>query len=218
MRTEFPAKVKMQAYQRCLTCATCGKVFSRPQMYAKRAAKPQLCSKECLKKHHAKLANERRDARFWKKVDKTSSPTLCWVWTAYTDSAGYGKFQFADKKPMPAHRYSYELTYGRIRHRDMYVCHKCDNPGCVRPDHLFLGTAADNMADCSAKGRISRRHQIRGVDHPASKLTEEEVIEIYSSIKTQAFLARKFNVTIATISQIKRQRTWKWLTEKFNAY
>lgn len=92
------------------------------------------------------------EERFWSKVLKT--PT-CWLWTGVTVRDGYGQFYFRDgqlRRQWPAHRYSYQLENGPIPF-GMLVLHKCDNPPCVRPDHLFTGTQADNIADCISKGR-----------------------------------------------------------------
>ena len=144
-------------------------------------------------------------ARFWAKVNK-DGPNGCWVWTASTTPFGYGKFGIHGQSPALAHRYSYELAYGRIPD-GMKVLHGCDNPSCVNPAHLFLGTQADNLADMYAKGRWKpgkpnpqhgddhylRRHPERirrgfkhahpenmgrGDTHYNAKLTERDVIAI----------------------------------------
>lgn len=99
------------------------------------------------------------ERRFWAKVNKSGPipahvPHLgeCWEWTAYRmANGGYGQIRLP-KKNLSAHRASWLLTYGAIP-EGMQVCHKCDNPPCVRPDHLFVGTAQDNMRDMIAKGR-----------------------------------------------------------------
>ena len=92
------------------------------------------------------------EKRFWSKVNKGRS---CWEWTAGKAGKGYGIF-WLDGKHCYAHRVSYEIEVGPIP-EDMCVCHTCDNPGCVRPGHLFLGTHKDNQIDCSNKGRKPRR-------------------------------------------------------------
>src|SRR5690348_7112088 len=94
--------------------------------------------------------------RFWSKVEKTDG---CWIWRGTMNGVGYGVFWLPMGKPrnansrVYAHRLSYEMHEGKIPD-GMFICHRCDNPACVNPDHLFLGTQSDNMTDCSRKGRL----------------------------------------------------------------
>lgn len=125
----------------------------------------------------------------------------CWQWRAHTDKDGYGILPGLNSNTR-AHRLSYEIHIGPIP-ENMLVCHRCDNPGCVNPDHLFVGTAKDNSQDALKKGR----HYI-GEKNPNSKLTDENVNEILKSEFNSQQLATKFSVTRATINRIRRRNGW----------
>lgn len=88
--------------------------------------------------------------RFWSKVNVSGD---CWLWQGPRTTNGYGNLRWGNADHMAAHRYSYALHHGPIAD-GLFVCHRCDTPTCVRPEHLFLGTHRDNMRDCAAKGRI----------------------------------------------------------------
>lgn len=145
--------------------------------------------------------------RFWSKVNKTDS---CWLWTAGRTIDGYGSIQESHtRRRLRAHRVAYELAYGPIPDGQQ-VCHHCDTPLCVRPDHLFLGTFIENMQDKIAKGRTPR-----GEAAGNALLTETQVREIrdrYVPRKVSTrMLAREFGVSQKAISGIVLRRTWQHL-------
>jgi len=143
-------------------------------------------------------------ARFWVKVGPPDE-CGCRVFTGARRGDGYGAFQMG-KRQTGAHRAAWEFTYGPIP-SGMKVLHRCDNPPCCEPTHLFLGTNADNLADMAAKGRSTH-----GARNPNARLTAEEVAEIRrrrASGETCAALAREFGVQFAAVSKITTGRTWR---------
>lgn len=141
--------------------------------------------------------------RFWEKVDKTGE---CWLWRAHLGSCGYGAFGLGGRAAK-AHRVAFELTHGPIP-PGLFVCHSCDVPACVRPEHLFLGTHVENMADMRAKGR-SPDH--RGTKNTKAKLTPDLVRHIRARLSTgesRAQIARSLGVWPTTISMVALGRRW----------
>ena len=149
------------------------------------------------------LASE--TARFWAKVDRRLS-SGCFLWTAALNNMGYGLFRAAGKLQL-AHRVSYEIANGPIP-TGLLVCHSCDVPNCVNPDHLWVGTHKDNAADMVAKGRGKDN---LGSQNGNSKLTELDVVAIRERLAVRephSSIARYYGVLVTAISDISTGRNW----------
>lgn len=145
-------------------------------------------------------------SRFFDKISPEPN-SGCWLWDAALDSGGYGRFNDGHKKAEFAHRLSYREHKGLIP-AGMCVCHSCDVRACVNPDHLFLGTVADNNADKMSKGRHT---PTKGARNGMARLNDATVAEIYQATGSQSEIARRFNITQPSVSLIKLRKTWKHL-------
>ena len=141
---------------------------------------------------------------FWKRVIKTDS---CWLWNGGLSSRRYGSIMYHGSVRR-THRLAWELTNGVVPD-GLCVLHRCDVPRCVNPDHLFLGTHDDNMADMAAKGRSNPPKPTPGSQHPESKLTEQDVVEIRASKDSLTTLAKRYGVCFQNISMIRNRTRWR---------
>ena len=148
--------------------------------------------------------------RFESKVKKTET---CWIWMAGISKDGYGRFRFGKSKAR-AHRVSYLIYKGNIP-PGMLIMHSCDNPKCVNPEHLSIGTTKDNTDDMYNKGRgpdfcaaVKSRRSYKGENHPIAKLSETQAKIIIKDTRTHSVIAKDYGVTRATISHLKRGLTW----------
>lgn len=138
----------------------------------------------------------------------------CWLWIASPTNKGYGRIK-SNGKTYSAHRFSWMEKHGEIPN-GMYVCHKCDTPSCVNPDHLFIGSCMDNVIDMVVKNRNSKglRHSESikkrnvGESNHKSVLTTENVISIRLDKRPQRAIAREYQVSQCLVSNIKLNKTW----------
>ncbi len=223
-----------------LICEVCSCPFSIPKAWAKRG-QGRYCGPVCSGKAHRTKkcecgcgaypgVNRRRIAghkastsghkaiapsaaplseRFWERVDRASTADGCWTWTG-TLSGGYGCI-YTDGKQRRATWVSWLLHYGEPP-EGMFLLHRCDNPPCVRPDHLFLGTQKDNNQDMWAKGRGKLVHY-QGGQHGRATMTEEQVAALRERYRqggiTQRALARETGIPRGTIQHMLSGATWK---------
>lgn len=178
------------------TCPRCGKIFIPETRKQKRV----FCTRSC-----GQLARREKERRDFAEILKDRTKRMesgCWEWTGSRDMEGYGRIHGIGR----AHRLAYERFKGEIPPGKV-VMHSCDNPPCVNPDHLFVGTPADNKSDSVNKGR----HAFRARNGRA-KLTEEQVAEIRTLAVpykvTYRMLAKRFGVGIPEINDIVNYRKW----------
>lgn len=158
--------------------------------------------------------------KFWSQHTKT--PSGCWEWSRYRTRQGYGTVNISGVQCV-ASRASWTLTYGAIP-KGLKVLHKCDNPACVNPEHLFLGTSAMNSQDMVSKNRQAKgsRHGMfgrRGVDapmfgvqgaqHPRTKISEDVALAIREAKGYQHIIAKTFHVSQSLVCRIKSRELWR---------
>lgn len=130
--------------------------------------------------------------------------TGCWLWPV-PPSGTYGTTQI-NGKPYRVHRLAWELWSDQKIPDGLLACHHCDNPPCCNPDHIFIGTIADNAADMARKGRAP---SAPGSKHHQAKLNEAQVLEIRSSTETRREAAARYGVSPLTIKKIRVRETWR---------
>lgn len=152
---------------------------------------------------------EEETARFWSKVNILSIDE-CWEWRGGVNQDGYGSF-YTNNTHVFAHRFSWVSTFGEITAPEIRVLHKCDNPPCANPNHLFLGTQLDNIKDRDSKGRHA---DASGVKNGRAVLKESDVIEIKRMRqKGVAYkeIARRKGVSEGCVNHILNGRHWSWV-------
>lgn len=174
-------------------CPICGKEFTSD-------FKQKHCSRACSAKN---LGNLKR-----KKITFEIDPkTNCYINTSHPlNTQGYPRISVNGKRIL-LHRFIYEQCFGEIP-EGMIICHKCDNPKCINPEHLFVGTFKKNYDDMVNKGR---RKILYGEKHGNSKLTKNEVLKIRNSNLPYYKLASLYKVGWTTIYHIKKNESWAWL-------
>lgn len=185
-------------------CGFCGNPLRKRDWEVRRSSNV-FCNRVCMGRAngaHAVLARTREsvESRFWGKVHKTPE---CWLWTGGHFADGYGAIRH-NNKPTGTHRLSWEMHNGPIPN-GLCVLHHCDNPPCVRPDHLFLGTKKDNAVDMGQKGRNYFPEDFGARNR---KLDETKIRSIRASCDSPAALAQEHGVSRRTISKVLNRETW----------
>lgn len=187
------------------TCEQCDKVFwIRPSKV--KDGRGRFCSVPCRYTYQVRTGERKgrsspsAEERFWSKVVKTET---CWVWEGWTDPYGYGHFR-VDGRRISTHRFAYDLLVGPIP-PGLFVCHHCDNPSCVNPDHLFLGTHHDNMRDMATKGRVGVTANLSVPDVLCIRLLIEK------GLHSRREVAEMFSISTTHVGNIVRRDRWKHL-------
>lgn len=173
------------------------------------------------------VLTEKEASRFWAKVDRSGGPDSCWEFQGCRDRKGYGHFAIK-QKPRGAHRIAWTLVNGPIP-EGMHALHRCDNPPCCNPAHLFAGTQLDNTADMMAKGRARmigrpanpnqppKPGHCKGEQHYSAKVTTDAVIDIRTRFllgESQSALARHFEISQSMVFKIVHRKSWKHVADE----
>lgn len=200
MKTPIGRPRKGEPRSRSVTCDACGTPFTRKMSQADRSV-GNACSRACS----GKVRKGGPERRFWSFVDRSGGPNACWPWTAGRNRSGYGRFTQSGKFVF-AHRAA--LRFSGVDAPDgAVVMHACDNPPCVNPTHLRVGSWGENIRDMIAKGRNQDR---KGARHPLARLTEADVlcIRALAGVRTQAAVAAEYGVCRAQIHRIQARKNW----------
>lgn len=155
------------------------------------------------------------EERFWPKVNKTNG---CWEWLGFRNRDGYG-YIVVGRATKRAHRVSWELAHGKAVPDGLVVCHACDNPSCVRPGHLFIGTQRDNRYDAMRKNRAVLCKPNHGEKHPFRKLTASGVRYIWETVQNRADIlacAERFGVQESAVYNVVAGRSWRSITSELH--
>jgi hypothetical protein len=195
MRQRPRSNLEVGAMNIVKSCLRCQKQF---EIHKSRADRARFCSREC--RYDIPLEERLR------VVGHDVSERGCWIWRGTTNDDGYGKLKYQNRA-ISVHRASWQINRGPIP-VGMTVLHSCDVRPCFNPEHLFLGTQADNISDMDAKGR---RYVLRGEENGFSALTDDQVRDILSrprGVGTGVKLAEEFGVSQTTISRIRLGKRW----------
>ena len=218
-------KDESEFYTGCAYCKPCDNEYRR-KYHESNAERIRDRKMQVWRKKHSRSCKECGATFIGKGVKREFCSTLCkllgsvtkkngcWEWAGDIHPNGYAyTTMYETNKKEHVHRISYRIFKGEIP-EGLYVCHKCDNRKCISPDHLFVGTAKDNMQDAKSKGRLEhiKLMQPKGEKKGSSKLKEYQVREIRKMILEGvrlAVIARKFSVSWTTVESIKKNKTWR---------
>lgn len=157
----------------------------------------------CMNPAHFRLRSSDPAQRLWDGCDRSGGEDACWPWKGHCYGAGYGSSYLHGQGKVPAHRIAWEAANGQKVPKGMVVCHRCDNPPCCNPKHLFIGTEADNMQDMHAKGR----HPGRGrLPRAVPENVREEVLRLKAEGLTQKRIAKALGLTRYAVAMASEDR------------